>query len=174
MKKFQLLMNKTMLYKTTELILASALILSCAACGKKLESDVSPIMVARYILSWQTDCPEVTVLTAASEDFSSYLTNIYGLDEASVEDGVILSPTGAQAQEIAVFRMIDADAAETAQSALDYYITQRHGAFAGYAPDQAFLLEGAETVTCDRYALLLICEDAATTASHAIKSLSRN
>lgn len=161
-----------MFHRASKLLLAAALLLLCAACGQSVETDIPAIMIARYILFRQSDCPEATVLTAGSEDFSLYLTNIYGLDEAAVEDGAILSPTGMQAQEIAVFRMADADAAKTAQTALKNYITQRQGAFAGYAPEQAALLEDAAAAACGRYALLLICENAASTADAAARYIS--
>ena len=98
------------------------------------------------------------------ERLSVYLERAYGLDGVEWEDAAILRATGASALEVAVLRLRDADAADTAETALrDDYIPARTGDFTGYAPAEAEMAENGairrlETDT-DDWLALFICPD---------------
>jgi len=97
-------------------------------------------------------------ITAGEAGFADYLTNYYHIDPQDVADGAILYTGGASAQEIAVLRLESAALAEDAEEALRSYIEERTGAFTGYLPEEAAMLEQSSAVRRGSYAALLICE----------------
>ena len=95
------------------------------------------------------------------ETLDYYLQAIYGLEEGSWTDCAIYRAGGAEAFEIAVIRMADYKAAQTARDILTAYLAVREGDFTGYSPEQADIVAGAR-VAASEYndVAMLICEDA--------------
>ena len=91
--------------------------------------------------------------------YENYLTAGYGLDPAQIADGVIWAAGGTSAQEVAVFQLAGDGSGDAAVEALQSYLESRAGAFTGYLPEEAALLERAEVISRGDYVALLACED---------------
>lgn len=145
-------------------LLCACLLLSLSACGfvetADTETNWTVWQMAETIRTSQEPQMEMTAILPGDELYETYLTDSYGLDINSVEDGAIFVAGGASAQEIAVLHIAE-DASNTAE-ALRRYLEGRIGAFIGYLPEEAALLEGAEVVVLGNYAALLACADVPT------------
>jgi len=142
------------------LLLAAAVILFVGSCGKnQTVSSYSPRQIAEAIMSSQASIPLLHAVTPDDDYFSEYVANIYQLDDASIEDGIIYYAYGMSADEIAVFIAADNAALKDAREKLNEYIKQRTAAFSGYAPHQAAIAENGVVVTHGNYVALIICED---------------
>lgn len=145
-------------------LLCACLLLSLSACGSAETADTETSwtvwQMAEAIRTSQEPQVEMTAILPGDELYETYLTDSYGLDISSVEDGAIFVAGGASAQEIAVLH-ITGDAGNAAE-ALRRYLGGRIGAFIGYLPEEAALLEGAEVVVRENYAALLACADVPT------------
>lgn len=140
-------------------IVALLFLVSLAACARRQTSEPgsTPLEIARTVMDSQANLPKLYYLTSEDEEFSSYLSGYYQIDDGQVEDGVICYAAGVEAGEIAVLRMADEAAADAAGEALLSYIENRTGDFVGYAPQQAALAEQGIVEVSGRYAALLIC-----------------
>lgn len=145
-------------------LLCACLLLSLSACGSAETADTETSwtvwQMAEAIRTSQEPQMEMTAIQPGDELYETYLTDSYGLDISGVEDGAIFVAGGASAQEIAVLH-ITGDAGNAAE-ALRRYLEGRIGAFIGYLPEEAALLEGAEVVVRGNYAALLACADVPT------------
>ena len=68
---------------------------------------------------------------------------VYGLDPEQVEDCVVYAPITAGAEEIAVLRMTDEDAAKAALEALKGRVEDQIAALKDYQPEEVGKLDGA-------------------------------
>lgn len=138
------------------------LCLLMTACGRgEPETTVwTPAQMARAILDAQgVEGMNVEVLRDGDGAFDAYLADGYGLKPEDVADGCILYAGGVSALEVAVLRLADGADREKAVQGLEEYISARAGAFAGYAPEEYAVVEGACAASRGRYAALLICPD---------------
>ncbi len=105
-------------------------------------------------------------LTASdhAEEFRTYVTAAYGLEDGSWADGVLAYHSGVGAAEIAVLQMKDAGGAEAAAEALAQYAQDRAGDFFGYAPEEYALLEEALVLRRGLHVALVVCPDPAAAA----------
>lgn len=126
--------------------------------GEKVETSWTTAQMAEALFVLQD---ESNFQRTASGDsaFSDYLTNYYHLNPENVADGTILFAGGTSALEIAVLQMSSADMAGETLEALQTYIQERTGAFTGYLPDEAAILEQSTAVSRGPYVALLICEE---------------
>lgn len=151
--------------RSSAILLFIILCLLCAAsaCGAKEPetTEWSEAQMARAVWEAQGE-EEFRMLRYGEEEFSDYVSDIYRLSPGDVTGGVILYAGGVSARETAVLRMADASAAEGAAAALQSYIDDRAGAFAGYAPEQFAILEQSGTASRGQYAALLIGPDRQT------------
>lgn len=142
-------------------ILCVCLLLSLPACGSvevmDTETNWTVWQIAEAIRTSQEPQVEMTAITPKDELYKTYLTASYGLDLNVVEDGIIFAAGGASAQEIAVLRITED--ANNAAEALRRYLEGRIGAFIGYLPEEAALLEKAEVIVRGDYVVLLVCTD---------------
>ena len=109
------------------------------------------------------------------EFLTAYLENAYGLPDGTWEDAAIIRAAGASAFELAVLRLTDKNEAGRAAALLRSYLTDRRGDFAGYAPEQAELVDNAVIAREGAYAALCICPDpdqAAETFRDSVKGSS--
>ena len=132
---------------------------ACTASPSGSDTAWTVRQMAEEIWTSQADLSSGTEILPEDESYSSYLTASYGLDPEDIADGAILAAGGASAREVAVLRL-QADASPDAVAeALQVYLENRAGAFTGYLPEEAALLEEAEVVTQGTYVALLACED---------------
>ena len=149
--------------KTRLLALAAVLIVLLwvlTGCGKEPAAETSWTTAQMAESLFALDAPAGFERIAAGEaGFADYLTNYYHLNPENVSDGTILYAGGASALEIAVLEMSSADMAGDAQEALQTYIEERTGAFTGYLPEEAAILEQSSAVSRGPYVALLICAE---------------
>ena len=147
--------------KTAAWLLLACLLCLLSACGKAepTETAWSEAQIARAVWDSQNGAEEAGAILSDSGDFASYLSEYYRISPDSVQGGAILYAGGVSAQEVAVLRLTDADTASGVEKALQSYIDDRAGAFAGYAPEQYAIVENSGTASRGQYAVLLICPD---------------
>lgn len=154
--------------KILTLVLSVLMTVSLTACGwqeQAVETAKTPMEITEAVISSQASLPTLIHITAGEEEFDSYLSNYYLLEQGQISDGVISYAYGVEASEIAVLVLEDAKDAETVENALSIYIENRAGDFEGYAPQQAALAKNGMVVSNGKYAALLMCPD--TTAAKA-------
>ena len=137
----------------------SALLWALAGCGqgKTVETSWTTAQMAETLFA-----PDASAgferLAAGDTAFADYVADYYHLEPENIADGTILYAGGTSALEIAVLQMGSADMAGDAQKALQAYIEERTGAFTGYLPEEAAILEQSSAVSRGPYVALLICE----------------
>lgn len=141
-------------------LLLCLLVLLLTACGNGGKENNTTTwtteQMAGAILAAGDSTAQVSAIRSQEAQFASYAEGYYRLNEA-VEEGTILYVGGVSALEVAVFRLAgDADTAK-AEAALQAYIDGRAGAFTGYAPEEAAVLEQSGTAVRGQYVALLIC-----------------
>ena len=141
--------------------IATLLCLSTACGGQKEEpaqTDWSPAQMARAVWDSQPALGGYP-LSSGDGDFEPYLRDSLGVDPADVAEGAVLYAGGVNAQEVVVLRMAEEEDVEDALKTLADYADARAGAFAGYAPEQYDIAEGAAVAERGRYAMLFIVPD---------------
>ena len=158
-------MKSTRFHPIPQILLAACLALALAACGGAEEGPAdtgwTPLQMAQAIRQSQEAPPGMTQLLPGDGVYEAYIAESYGLSAEDVADGAILAAGGASAQEIAVLRLAEGADPEGAAEALRSYLDGRLGAFTGYLPEEAALLEGGAVVARGSYLALLVCPDTA-------------
>ena len=149
--------------RMTLLFYIAALLCLLTACGGQKEegpaqTDWSPAQMARAVWDSQPAL-EGYPLASGDEDFEPYLRDPLGVDPADVAEGAVLYAGGVNAQEVVVLRMAEEENVEDALKTLADYADARAGAFAGYAPEQYDIAEGAAVAERGQYAMLFIVPD---------------
>ena len=129
-----------------------------AACGQQAETDWTVQQMAWAILASQGEVPVMNAPDPGAP-LQTYLSGYYHLDSRQVEEGAVFYAGGVSALEVAVLRLADGAGTGEAEQALQDYIDDRAGSFAGYAPEEAAILEQSTALVRGRYAALLICPD---------------
>lgn len=148
------------------LLLILALLCGCAAPPAEepepREEPSCSAIVREMLCALGRDAAELERLdeTLGAEGLPGYLTDFYGLPAESWEDCAIYRAGGVEVFEVAVLRLTPGADEETVLAGLTDYIVARQGDFTGYAPEQAAIAAQARAVAQDRYAALLLCEDA--------------
>ncbi len=83
---------------------------------------------------------------------------LYGIDETTVTGSAVYGATGC-AEELAVFTLADADAAQTAAKQLGYRVEDRKEGLADYMPAELPKLDKAVVETRGNSVLLVIAAD---------------
>ena len=143
------------------LTLLFLLLFSFVGCSsqRKSETDMAPDDIVATIQSSQQELPELSQIALGDEDFSTWLSDYYILQEEQVSDGVICYADGVEASEIAVLLLNDEKNCKAVEEALNEYIQNRASVFEGYAPQQAAMVKEGIVVENGRYIALLICPE---------------
>ena len=155
-----------------------ALLLLLPGCGKKQEqSTIQPCEVlVRAMRAYTPECLEEDSLfhwylydgmrdAGFGEDSDYYstaelnelLSGFYGLEGLDWYDAAIVRMGGARAFELAVLSVPEEER-DTVVDAWQEYLLNRQGAFTGYEPEQAALVENGKILTLGQEVALLICE----------------
>lgn len=161
--------------KILSLLLCIALLPSLAACQGPVSESVSAVTSAAAESEWSASelanlafessgCEDIDSLEAISADLdretlTAYIENAYGIQE-TWRDAALVRATGAAAFEIAVLEMPDSEGSIQAAAALESYIADRQGDFAGYAPAEADMVANGRIMQDGLFAALFICPDA--------------
>lgn len=140
-------------------ILLTLLLVGCQEQNEELNPNGSVMEVAAFLVSQQRDMPDMYTLSKDEEDFSFYLTEVYGIGEEQLEEGVICYAGGVEASEVSVLAFRDPSQAQAAEDILLNYMGSRSDSFTGYVPEQAALAENGIVAVEGRYVALLICTD---------------
>lgn len=143
------------------LLVLAALLWVLTGCGQeKTTAETSWTTAQMAETLFALDGPAGFERVAAGEDnFTDYLSNYYHLDPENVLDGTVFYAGGTSALEVAVLQMNSTELADGAQEALQAYIEERTGAFTGYLPEEAAILEQSSAVSHGSYVALLICAE---------------
>lgn len=142
-----------------------ALVLLLPGCGPRPEEEDSSTAqdaetIARVMMAFLDENEEADALTwyIEPDGVKSYIKDYYKLEDVPLLDGAVARMEGARAFELAVLQVDEKDA-KTVTEALQEYLTDRRGAFTGYEPEQAALVENGKILTCGQEVALIICED---------------
>ena len=148
------------------LLISCMLLALLPGCQKQspeeLEPAVSALDMVTAIVASTGDRPGIDAQRIDSSDWEQlvrYTEVAYELTEDEWEDCAVLLAGGVRAYEIAVLRCADKEGAICAEERLKSYLKRREGAFTGYAPDQAALVEAGEVCRRGTYVGLFICRD---------------
>ena len=141
--------------KTIALLVAMALLLLLPACGSTAREvkDFDPVDLSSALL----DSKCFTDLL--SEMDKSVALELYGVDPAKVDSCSVYLGTGATAEEIAVFKAVDSDAADSIAAALQNRVTCQVEAYKNYVPREVPKLEKAIVLSAGVYAVYVTAED---------------
>lgn len=142
---------KKLLILTLAVLLVLAVFSGCGSAAK----DFSPAEAAQAILD-----------TGAFSDILSPVdlkiaANLYGVDASLLADGCLYCSTGATAEEIAVFKCTDANAAGTVKAAAGERLERQKAAYAVYAPEAVPAIEDAVVRASGCYVVCVVSVDAA-------------
>lgn len=154
------------------------LLLLLPGCGKKQVENTTQSceMMVRLMLARTPECEEDGNLfrwylydgergAGLGEDSEYYsagemnelLSGFYGLDGLEWDDAAFVRIEGVRAFELAVLSVPEEER-DTVVSVWQEYLLDRQGAFTGYEPEQAALVEDGKILTLGREVALLICE----------------
>lgn len=166
--------------KTLSLMVSMALLLALlTGCGEK-EDQVVPVEAEASVPVETAELPDVRTLAEAAlrasgkeaaleverldretdaDRLAVYVEAVCGLDEEAWEDAAVIRGTGASAFEIMVLRLESEDAATGMETVLAEYLTDRAGAFGGYAPEEAEMAANGLVRREGRTVGLFICPE---------------
>ena len=115
--------------------------------------------IARVMLAYLDENEDLSALTWYVEpsDVEGYIQDFYKLEDIPPLDGAIARVEGARAFELAVLQVDEGDV-EAVTAALREYLTDRRGAFTGYLPDQAELIDNALILDKGGWVALAVCQ----------------
>lgn len=161
------------------LSLLLVLVLLLPGCGKKQnETTIQPCEVmVRVMWACTSECLEDESLFRwyfyegmkqqgfgedgeyySDEEMGALLSDFYGLEDMKWSDAAIVRMEGVRAFELAVLS-VPREEQDTVVKAFQEHLLDRQGAFTGYEPEQAALVENGKVLTCGQEVALLICEN---------------
>ena len=166
--------------KTLSLMVSMALLLALlTGCGEK-EDQVVPVEAEASVPVETAELPDVRTLAEAAlrasgkeaaleverldretdaDRLAVYVAAVCGLDGEAWEDAAVIRGTGASAFEIMVLWLESEDAATGMETVLAEYLTDRAGAFGGYAPEEAEMAANGLVRREGRTVGLFICPE---------------
>ncbi len=163
--------------RTLSLLLALVLLLP--GCGKKEdETTIQPCeVIVRVMRACTPECEEDDSLFRwylyegmrqqgfgeedeyySDGEMNSLLSDFYGLENLDWYDAAIVRMEGVRAFELAVLS-VPKEEQDTVVKAFQEHLLDRQGAYTGYEPEQAALVENGKVLTCGQEVALLICKN---------------
>ena len=140
--------------KTLSLLLAALCLLTVlSGCGGKKEPDIA--LLPDEIMKSARFTDKLDQLPA------EVVPLLYGIDTADYSTGIVYAGTAATAEEIAVFKAVDAAAADRLFQAVQKRVDDQLEVYKSYGPAAAMTLENAVTAKRDDYVVMVICSDSA-------------
>ena len=136
------------------LVLSAAL----AACGSSSSNGLDAQALADELME------KVEFVDELSPVKSEMVPKLYGIDDA--QEAYVYMGSGATAEEVAVFKFADQQAAKDGLSKLQDYIAARKDSFANYIPGEVARLDNAVIKQSGEY--LALCVSEGNTASEII------
>lgn len=163
--------------RTLSLLLALVLLLP--GCGKKQdETTIQPCeVIVRVMRACTPECEEDDSLFRwylyegmrqqgfgeedeyySDGEMNSLLSDFYGLENLDWYDAAIARMEGVRAFELAVLS-VPKEEQDAVVKAFQEHLLDRQGAYTGYEPEQAALVENGKVLTCGQEVALLICKN---------------
>ncbi|MGE4353973.1 MAG: DUF4358 domain-containing protein [Oscillospiraceae bacterium] len=141
--------------KIIALLVVMALLLLLPACGSEENKvkDFDPADLSAALLD--SNC----FTDLLSEMDTAVALELYGIDAEKVDGCSVYLGTGATAEEIAVFKAVDADAAAEIAAALQDRVASQVEAYKNYVPKEVPKLEKAIVLSKGVYAVYVTAED---------------
>lgn len=136
------------------LVLSAAL----AACGSSSSKEIDAQALADELME------KVEFVDELSPVKSEMVPKLYGIDNA--QEAYVYMGSGATAEEVAVFKFSDEQAAEDGLAKLQDYVAARKDSFANYIPGEVARLDNAVIKQSGEY--LALCVSEGNTASEII------
>lgn len=134
--------------------LSALALLTLAACGGSSQPDFEPSELAGAL--YDSGC--FTDLLSEMDDETAL--ELYGIDSDSVESCEVYLGTGATAEEIAVLKCSDKDAASAAAEAFGKRVESQIKSYENYVPSELTKLDKAIVRASGSYAVYVTAADA--------------
>ena len=133
------------------------MLLSLSACGgggEKIPDNIPPADITAAVTA------QIEIPSAVEKTMTSLLNYYYDADEALLEDmSLIICASGAFPDELAVFKLKNADDADTVIEFIDTRLRGKFTDFRDYTPNEMYKLDGAVIGTRGRYVYYIVCSD---------------
>lgn len=139
-------------FKQCAALLCALLLLALAGCSGG-EKEVDAAALADELKNGLTFQDEMTAATDAIRD------TLYAIDGADVAQGKLYTSSGATAEEIAVFKAKDKEAADRLYKAAEERLENQKTAFEDYVPAEMTKLNNAVLVKKGSMVVLCIADD---------------
>ena len=146
------------LKKALALVFILSISAALAACGGGGGTQMDAQALANELME------EVEFVDELSPVKSEMVPKLYGIDNA--QEAYVYMGSGATAEEVAVFKFADEQAAEDGLAKLQDYIAARKDSFANYIPGEVARLDNAVIKQSGEY--LALCVSEGSTASEII------
>ena len=146
------------LKRIAALILVLAMTAALAACGGKSVSSIDAQALANELME------KVDFVDELNQISPEMVSKLYGIDNA--EESYVYMGSGATAEEVAVFKFADEQAAKDGLAKAEQRIASQKDSFANYIPGEVARLDNAVIKQSGEY--LAVCVSEGGTASEII------
>lgn len=146
-------------YRLITCLLVLSMSLSFAACGKTENrnkngyTEASCYQLALAMAASEEENGELAVTVYGDRNFDMRLQSFYEMEE-EITDGCIIYSTTERSTEFAVLKLKNKEDTDAAVSSLEEYINDRIGAYIGYFPEEADVLQNSYTFAKKQYVVL--------------------
>lgn len=146
------------LKKTVALMFILAAVAALAACGGKGDSQIDAQALANELMEKVDFVDELNLIS------SEMVPKLYGIDNA--QEAYVYMGSGATAEEVAVFKFADEQAAKDGLAKAEQRIASQKDSFANYIPEEVARLDNAVIKQSGEY--LAVCVSEGSTAAEII------
>ena len=146
------------LRKALALIFILAAVAALAACGGKSGSSIDAQALAKELMEKIDFVDELNLIN------SEMVSKLYGIDNA--QEAYVYMGSGATAEEVAVFKFADEQAAKDGLAKAEQRIASQKDSFANYIPEEVARLDNAVIKQSGEY--LAVCVSEGSTAAEII------
>ena len=153
--------------------LTAALLLLLCACGRQ-SASVSMEGLREDMLAAAPSLPEMKSVDDGSNNAADLFSYLSDMDYRKVEHYFLSYSAKGLADEIAVIAVRNAADAAEAQASLQRHLDGRKLLYEQYQPDQLQRTGSAEIFVKDRYAVLIVCDEAEAVKAAFHRAVSAN